>query len=234
MLANFDLIPPGATPAADQAALHRRRADPGADALRASATATSSCAASPRRCTTPSSRCPTSPPSTIIGGAAARGPRHARRGAPGRLQPVAAAGVRRARRCPTAACRPGSSRRGNREFLLETGEFLRTAEDVRNVVVGVAERQARLPARRRRGDRRRRGALAVRAATPPARASIPPSRSPSPSARAPTPSTSPTTCCAASSALKGTRDPVRRAADHHAATTARRRPRNPTSCSSTC
>jgi hypothetical protein len=27
---------------------------------------------------------------------------------------------------------------GNREYLLETGEFLRTAEDVRNVVAGVA------------------------------------------------------------------------------------------------
>ena len=27
---------------------------------------------------------------------------------------------------------------GNREYLLETGEFLRTADDVRNVVVGVA------------------------------------------------------------------------------------------------
>ena len=27
---------------------------------------------------------------------------------------------------------------GNRQFLLETGEFLRTAEDVRNVVVGVS------------------------------------------------------------------------------------------------
>ena len=33
MFANFDLIPPGAIAAADQAALHRRRADPGADAL---------------------------------------------------------------------------------------------------------------------------------------------------------------------------------------------------------
>ena len=29
---------------------------------------------------------------------------------------------------------------GNREYMLETGEFLRTAEDVRNVVVGVVER----------------------------------------------------------------------------------------------
>ena len=27
---------------------------------------------------------------------------------------------------------------GNREYLLETGDFLRTADDVRNVVVGVA------------------------------------------------------------------------------------------------
>ncbi len=32
----------------------------------------------------------------------------------------------------------GSFASGNREFLLETGEFLRTADDVRNVVVGVA------------------------------------------------------------------------------------------------
>ncbi|MCL6544084.1 MAG: efflux RND transporter permease subunit [Bryobacteraceae bacterium] len=32
----------------------------------------------------------------------------------------------------------GSFASGNREFLLETGEFLRTAEDVRNVVAGVA------------------------------------------------------------------------------------------------
>ncbi len=32
----------------------------------------------------------------------------------------------------------GQFARGNRQFLLETGEFLRTAEDVRNVVVGVA------------------------------------------------------------------------------------------------
>src|SRR4051812_48472485 len=32
----------------------------------------------------------------------------------------------------------GQYNAGNREYLLETGEFLRTAEDVRNVVVGVA------------------------------------------------------------------------------------------------
>ncbi len=32
----------------------------------------------------------------------------------------------------------GAFAAGNREFLVETGEFLRTAEDVRNVVVGVA------------------------------------------------------------------------------------------------
>ena len=59
--ANFDLIPPGAVGTARQAALDRRRADPGAHAVVASATATSSCGASPRSCTTPSSRSPTSP-----------------------------------------------------------------------------------------------------------------------------------------------------------------------------
>jgi len=32
----------------------------------------------------------------------------------------------------------GSYATGNREFLLETGEFLHTSDDVRNVVVGVA------------------------------------------------------------------------------------------------
>ena len=35
---------------------------------------------------------------------------------------------------------------GNREYILETGEFLRTAEDVRNVVVGVVERTPGVPA----------------------------------------------------------------------------------------
>ena len=51
---------------------------------------------------------------------------------------------------------------GNREYLLETGEFLRTAEDVRNVVVGRRRRPAGLRAQRRRGRRRRRRAVAVR------------------------------------------------------------------------
>jgi multidrug efflux pump subunit AcrB len=36
----------------------------------------------------------------------------------------------------------GQFARANREYLLETGEFLRTAEDVRNVVVGVANAKA--------------------------------------------------------------------------------------------
>lgn len=36
----------------------------------------------------------------------------------------------------------GQFAKGNREYLLEAGEFLRTAEDVRNVVVGVANEKA--------------------------------------------------------------------------------------------
>ena len=68
----------------------------------------------------------------------------------GRLPSDAAAGGWGARAHRTAACLRAAFRRRNREFLLETGEFLRTAEDVRNVVVGVAERPARLRARRRR------------------------------------------------------------------------------------
>jgi biotin carboxyl carrier protein len=54
--------------AADQAALDRRCADPGAHAASSSATATTNCAAWPRRCTTPSSRC------RRLGGDAARRP----------------------------------------------------------------------------------------------------------------------------------------------------------------
>ena len=61
--ANFDLIPPGAIAAAGQAALHRRCADPGADALQQALRRFRAAAASPRRSTTPSSRCRTSRPS---------------------------------------------------------------------------------------------------------------------------------------------------------------------------
>ena len=95
------------------------------------------------------------------------------RRATGGLHLCAAAGGGRAGRFPTAACRRASSRAATGEYLLETGEFLRTAEDVRNVVAGVAERQADLRARRRRGDRRRRGAVAVRALARTAKAFYP-------------------------------------------------------------
>ncbi len=61
MQANFDLIPPGASPAADQAALHRRRADPGADLLEPAATTTTNCGASWPRSTMRSSKLRTSP-----------------------------------------------------------------------------------------------------------------------------------------------------------------------------
>ena len=64
---------------------------------------------------------------------------------------------------PTAGFGRANSASGNREYLMETGEFLRTAEDVRNVVAGVDQRQAGLRARRRPSDRWRRGALAIRA-----------------------------------------------------------------------
>ena len=62
---------------------------------------------------------------------------------------------------------------GNQQFLLETGQFLRTADDVRNVVAGVANDKTDLRARRRRGERRRRGAVAIRALLAMARASFP-------------------------------------------------------------
>ena len=52
---------------------------------------------------------------------------------------------------------------GNQQFILETGQFLCTTEDVRNVVAGVAEQQDDLCARRRRSDRWWRGAVAIRA-----------------------------------------------------------------------
>jgi multidrug efflux pump subunit AcrB len=52
------------------------------------------------------------------------------------LQVVGALGLSN-RRLPS-----GQFSRGNREYALETGEFLRTAEDVRNVVAGVANDKA--------------------------------------------------------------------------------------------
>ena len=52
------------------------------------------------------------------------------------LQVVGALGLSN-RRLPS-----GQFSRGNREYALETGEFLRTAEDVRNVVAGVANDEA--------------------------------------------------------------------------------------------
>ena len=44
---------------------------------------------------------------------------------------------RRAWALPTGGCPSGEFASGNQEYLLETGEFLRCADDVRNVVAGV-------------------------------------------------------------------------------------------------
>ena len=135
---------------------------------------------------------------------------------------------------PTAGCPPGNSPAAISEFLLETGEFLRTADDVRNVVVGVAERQAGLRARRRRGERRRRGAVAIRALL--GRQGFVPGGDPRRlqaqghqrrhrrRRRA----------AAGWSALRGTRDSLRRRDDHHAQLRRDGRRRSPTNCCSTC
>ena len=48
----------------------------------------------------------------------------------------------------------GSYASGNRDLILETGEFLKTADDVRNVVDWCLQRPADLPPRRRTGGRR--------------------------------------------------------------------------------
>ena len=77
------------------------------------------------------------------------------------LSPLADRG--RAGQLPIAACPSGEFASGNQEYLLETGQFLTCADDVRNVVAGVVPNgQADLRARRRRSDRRRRGAIAIR------------------------------------------------------------------------
>ena len=60
MVANFDLIPPGVA-AARQAALDRRRAGAGADALEQALRRLRAARSSRRSCTTRSSRCPTFP-----------------------------------------------------------------------------------------------------------------------------------------------------------------------------
>ncbi len=119
MSANFDLIPPGATPPLDQAALHRRRPHPRAHALLRPARPVHPAADRRRSSTTRSRPVPDVSEVKIIGGQrrqvrvildparmAARGDR------PGRARPDAAAR-------PTASCRRASFVAGNREFLVE-------------------------------------------------------------------------------------------------------------------
>ena len=124
----------------------------------------------------------------------------------------------------------------NREYLLETGEFLRTAEDVRNVVAGVASDKpifvrdvaevsdgGEEPSQYVRMARRR-----IRAS------SCPPSPSPSPSARARMRSWWRSNVLQRIEPLKGSVIPAGCAGEHHAAITARPPPKNPTNCCSTC
>ena len=148
---------------------------------------------------------------------------------------VAAAGGRRARAVQPASCLPASSPAANREYLLETGEFLRTADDVRNVVAGVANDKASLRARCRRSERRRRRAVAVRAhgARRIARVSARRDHRDSQAQRHQR-GHGGGQCTEAHRAAQGQRDSLRKSTSTSRATTARRRPRNPTSCCSTC
>ena len=104
--ANLRPDPAGRVAAAGEAALHRRRADPRADALEQALRrfrAAPDRRAGARRDQADAGR---------LGGhadrrPAARSPHHARPGAAGGVQSLAAAGRRRARRSRTGACRPG-------------------------------------------------------------------------------------------------------------------------------
>ena len=86
---------------------------------------------------TRSSRSRTSPRQLIIGGQRRQVARHARRGQAGGLLDVAHAGLG-AFGASNQKLPAGTFASANREFLLETGEFLRAADEVRDVVVGVA------------------------------------------------------------------------------------------------
>ena len=212
MFANFDLIPPGVLAAADQAALDRRRADPGADVAQRAGTTIS---AAPRRGA--GRRRDQAGAGRFRDDAHRRpAPAGARAARRGRSWPrigvdPAAVGRRCSQRREPASCRPAASRADNREVLVETGEFLdgrrrRRRRGGRRVTSG----KPGVSARRGRDPRRTGGAEPVRAcsaghaairrgrASPDRcrmqRASIPPSRSRSPSARGRTPSPSPSTC----------------------------------------
>jgi hypothetical protein len=100
---------------------------------------------------------------TLIGGV--------RRAVRVQLDPAAlvAHGSARPSWCPccsraTASSRPARGRFANTEVLLETGTFLRDADDVGALVVGVDEDPAGLPARRRHHHRWRRGTGRLRPA----------------------------------------------------------------------
>ena len=124
---------------------------------------------------------------------------------------------------------------GNREYLLETGEFLRTADDVRNVVVGVASGKpvfvrdvaevtdgGEEPAEYVRMVHAARSEFLPAVTIADRQAQRHQCRR---GRRA--------TCCA-HRAAQGQRDPVRRARSTSRATTAKPPRRNRTSCCSTC
>ena len=153
--------PAGRFAAAGEAALHRRRADPGADALEQ---ALRRFRAAPHR--RPGARRHQAGAGRLRGDAdrrpAARDPHRARRGQARGLQPLAAAGGRRARALQPA---PALRRVRHRQPRVPARNRRVSAHRRRRAQRGGrgGQRQAGLRARRRRGDRWRRGAVAVRA-----------------------------------------------------------------------
>ena len=112
---------------------------------------------------------------------------------------------------PTGGSRPGGFPTANREVSAGNGEFLRTAEDVRNVVVGVANGKPVFVRDVARGDRRRRGAFAIRAVRLAEKAArFEPAVTLAIAKRKGTNAidVAEQAFCSAWSALKGTRDPV--------------------------
>ena len=77
-------------------------------------------------------------------------------------RPRAPGGARRRRRWRSPArlrgadanLRAGEFARENREFVVDSGPFFESAQELENVVLAAPGRQARVPARRGRGDRR--------------------------------------------------------------------------------